>query len=347
MNTESTPTAPGALDRATADFYRLTPMQQDVALKVLARNALPLFGIEQTSELDLLGHRENSVYRLRTHKGEQYALRIHRSGYHSEQAVQSELQWMTALNESGVKCPPVLRSKHGRLVEWVAFDTVPEPRMVDIFHWVDGGPPAESDIISTYETLGQITAKIHNQAIAWERPTSFERLVWNEDGMLGHNPLWGYFGDLEQLTEEQRSLLIAARDKAYEMLVAFGKSGENYGLIHADLMPENIMVADDGTVRVIDFDDSGFGWHMYDLATATLFHIGEDHFDDLVANWVKGYRSERNLPDEHLAMLPTFLMTRTLVALGWAHTRKETETAIAMTDDVIALGCHLAEEYLG
>ena len=39
--------------------------------------------------------------------------------------------------------------------------------------------------------------------------------------------------------------------------------------IHADLHAGNILVRDGG-VTVIDVDDAGFGWHVYELAVALL-----------------------------------------------------------------------------
>ena len=333
------------IDMNTPDFYALSPEDQEICLRQIVYAALPVFGINEDSDLKLLGHRENAVYQVKTPAGEKFALRVHRHDYHSEAAIRSELDWMRALEAADVHCPDALTSITGKTVEWISVDEVPEPRLVDVFEWVDGSPPAEENLLDTYETLGEISAKIHTHGTTWRKPDGFERLAWDEDGLLGENPLWGRFVDLGPLTTKQRELLIRARDKAHQTVLEFGKSEENYGLIHADLMPENIMVTDDGDVQVIDFDDSGFGWHMYDLATAVFFHCPELHFEELVGRWVAGYRKHRKLPDEHLALLPTFLIARALICLGWAHTRRETETAKALTDDVIALTCHLAEEY--
>lgn len=331
---------------SASEFYALSPEDQEICLRQIVYAALPVFGISEDSDLKLLGHRENAVYCVKDTNGIRFALRVHRHDYHSEAGIRSELDWMQALDSAGVHCPGALTSKNGKTVEWVSVEEVPEPRLVDVFEWVEGSPPAEENLMDTYETLGEISAKIHTHGVTWEKPEGFERLAWDEDGLLGENPLWGRFVELEKLTPEQRDLLIRARDKARQTVLEFGKSGENYGLIHADLMPENIMVTDDGGVQVIDFDDSGFGWHMYDLATAVFFHCPEPHFEELVGGWVTGYRKHRSLPDGHLALLPTFLIARALICLGWAHTRRETETAKALTGDVIALTCHLAEEYL-
>ena len=48
---------------------------------------------------------------------------------------------------------------------------------------------------------------------------------------------------------------------------------DDRGLIHADLLGENIL--DDGAgLRLIDFDDCGWGFRFYDLGTAMLQSLG-------------------------------------------------------------------------
>lgn len=70
-------------------------------LDTVARRALAAWPVE-ASHLTLIKHRENTVYRVDTAKGERYALRLHRQGYHSDAALRSELQWIDALSRSGI-----------------------------------------------------------------------------------------------------------------------------------------------------------------------------------------------------------------------------------------------------
>ncbi len=35
---------------------------------------------------------------------------------------------------------------------------------------------------------------------------------------------------------------------------------------------------DGDTERLIDFDDAGFGWHLFELATALYFEMEQDYF---------------------------------------------------------------------
>jgi Ser/Thr protein kinase RdoA (MazF antagonist) len=99
-----------------------------------------------------------------------------------------------------------------------------------------------------------------------ESAQGFIRQAWDADGLLGAHPIWGRFEDLAALTPEAARQLGQARDRARAKLTAFGKNEDRFGLIHADLLPENVLVHE-GSPMAIDFDDSGFSWRLYDLAT--------------------------------------------------------------------------------
>ncbi len=84
-------------------------------------------------------------------------------------------------------------------------------------------------------------------------------------------------------------------------------------------------------VKVIDFDDAGFGCHLFKLATALYFIQEESIYSVAKDALISGYRSKRDLSDAQLRMLPMFLAARSTTYLGWVHTRENTETAIEMT----------------
>ena len=139
--------------------------------------------------------------------------------------------------------------------------------------------------------------------------------------------------------------MLKARDIAFDKLKAFGKTPDRFGLTHADFLPENLMV-DGDDVRIIDFDDCGYGWHVMELATSLFFLIGEEPYDLAYEGLVEGYRSERDLPDEHLTMLPTFFIARGLNYIAWLESRQETETAKELGPVIIEGVCALAEDYI-
>ena len=268
-------------------------------------------------------------------------------------SLRAELQWMRALDEAGVHTPPVIPTLDGELFVTQTTDAVPAGRQCDLIGWVDGEPlgsiegeeePDAEVLVDSFRTVGKLMARLHNQAESWTPPEGFTRHAWDIDGIVGLDPFWGRYWELEALTPSQVDLVQAAAEIVRHKLTDFGQSADRYGMIHADFLPENLL-ANGESIKLIDFDDAGFGWHLFDVATSVFFFMGEDVFDPVLEALIEGYREERELSDEHLAMLPTFLMARGLTYLGWLHTRRETETAQELTPIVVEGVCALAEDY--
>jgi Ser/Thr protein kinase RdoA (MazF antagonist) len=298
--------------------------------------------------------RENAVFRVDLADGGRAVLRVHRHGYHSDEELASEFDWMRALQAAGIAVPRVIRSRQGRDFEVETAAGLDGRRQIDVFEWIDGrqlgsveggvGNDAAT-VASHYHTIGAIAARMHNHADSWRPPAAFRRHAWDAAGLVGERPLWGRFWELAALTPGQQSLLIRARTAISEELAAWGTHPDRYGLIHADLVPENMLV-DGDRVRVIDFDDAGFGWHLFELATSLYFITGESIYPTARDALIRGYRSERPLPVDALARLPLFLAARGTTYLGWVHTRQGTETARELAPFLVERVCAVAEEFL-
>jgi Ser/Thr protein kinase RdoA (MazF antagonist) len=328
------------------EFRRLTPAERAERLKRLAAAALEHFGLAPDSTLEILKYRENAVFRVdEAASGRRCVLRVHREDYQTSASVLSELLWMDALCETGINTPRALAGRDGQWVRTVSVPGVPEPRHCDVISWVDGEPLEVAQSVEAYRLLGELHARLHCHSRHWSPPPGFTRHYWDEEGMLGDERLWGRFEDLEALDADQRALMQQARHLVLDRLARFGKREDRFGLIHADFMPDNVLIHR-GVASVIDFDDCGFGWYLYDPATLFAFSVADDAFSTMLDAWAEGYRSVAGLPDEHLAELPTFIMARCLVGLGWLHTRRETDMARFLTDPIVKLACDYAKSLL-
>lgn len=335
------------------DFHSLSPEQQTERLAALGAAALAHWPFGDCT-LRAIKVRENAVLEARTADGTRYALRIHRAGYHTDAELNSELQWMRALQQSGFDVPEIVPDRSGALYRSQSHAGVPEPRQVDVFAWIEGrqlgsvegnldGDPAA--LAATFETVGRLAARLHNQATAWSPPPGFTRHSWDAAGLVGEQPFWGRFWELAALSAAQRELLVRARDRLRVELAALPRTPATYGLIHADFAPENLLV-DGERIRLLDFDDAGWGWHGFELATTLYFHYGQPYYASIRDATVAGYRRERGFADAELARLPMFLAARSTTYLGWVHTRSETETARELTPMLIDLACTVIGHWL-
>jgi Ser/Thr protein kinase RdoA (MazF antagonist) len=333
---------------AMADFEALPHARKLAHLAQLATDALAAYDLPTVSPPVLVNLSENATYRIDDPAGDRHwALRVHRDGYHSTAAIASELAWLQALRNDGVVVTPrPVAGRDGRLIQHVGHRAMARPRHVVLFDWESGVEPSQKDrLTEKFATLGEVTAKMHAHARHWARPAGFERLTWDFETSLGATPHWGSWRDGMGLDAAKETLFARAVELIGRRLARFGKAPERFGLIHCDMRLANLLV-DGEAVKVLDFDDCGFSWHLYDAATAVSFFEHESHVPDLLAAWVEGYRRVLDLPAEDEAEIQTFVMLRRMLLVAWIGSHAETDLAQSMGVSYTETTCPLCEDYL-
>jgi len=295
-----------------------------------ALEALKSFPVD-VEDVELIAHSENVTFRVSVRGANtDYVLRLHRPGYNSIEELDSERAWTRALKKAGIPVPASLPTHHGDHFELIDIPGAGKQCYAGMTTWLEGSPLSDdlktsSDRVEReriFRRIGEIAAAIHNQSTRWKEPPSFTRRRLDLDGLLGEAPLWGRFWEHAGLTKAEADLLLRARERVHAALSAYGERPGNFSLIHADLHPENIVCNGDD-LALIDFDDSAYGWHMYDIASALM----EDRFaPDLEAvrtALLDGYREHRSLAERDVDMLPAFLLIRGMAIVGWFHQRPE------------------------
>ena len=333
------------------EAFDLLPLERQLELvHELASAALPLWG-QEDAKLELLKHRENSVFKVTPEAGEPLVMRVHREHYHTDSQLSSELQWLKSLREVGVTTTVGVPCRDGALFARVRCAGLPEGRQCDMLRWVSGhaigsieeGVNLDANTMQeVYRQVGEQAALIHNHGETWQRPAGFSRMTWDEQGFFGETgAISGRYWDLDSLTPPQLDLLHRAKQVTADALADFGKTPDRYGLVHGDFLPENLFF-DGKTVQLIDWDDTGFGWHIYDFATAMFPHLDRPSLDVALPAMTAGYREHRSLPDAQLNMLPFLVMARTLSYVGWVASRRE--AGRELEDLAVGTACALAEQ---
>jgi Ser/Thr protein kinase RdoA (MazF antagonist) len=215
-----------------------------------------------------------------------------------------------------------------------------------LFDWVDGAAPTAEDVPS-FHRLGAVSARMHAHSRRWTRPPSFVRFSWDYSTTLGPHGHWGRWQDGLGMTAESRAQLTRLDATIRRRLERYGKGPDRFGLTHADLRIANLLVDGDRTI-VIDFDDCGPSWFMYDWATAVSFIEDHPQVPELQAAWVEGYRSIAPLSAADEAELATFVMLRRLLLVAWIGSHHTFATEAAELGAGFTAGtCELAETYLG
>jgi Ser/Thr protein kinase RdoA (MazF antagonist) len=263
----------------------------------------------------LIKHRENAVFDMALPQG-RAALRLHRTGYQTEVAIRSELWWAGALADAGVAVPAPQPALSGETLV-----TLPHGRHCSAIAWVDGHPLGEAGVpfaedvdtqIARHHALGALTAQVHAATAQLTLPDWFTRVRWDADGLTGDDPFWGRFWEHPALTKAEAATLLAARDYLRSWLLAL--QNPDTGPIHADVMRENVLV-DGDRLSLIDFDDSGIGYRLYDLGTTMSQSLYEPHYTAIRDALIAGYGRASVAEVEH------FTLARTMVSVGWSAPR--------------------------
>lgn len=107
----------------------------------------------------------------------------------------------------------------------------------------------------------------------------------------------------------------------------------------------NLLIGDTGT-RLIDFDDCGYGWFMYDFAASISFIEDDPRIPGLRGAWIKGYRSVRTLSAEDEAEIDTFIMLRRMALLAWIGSHIEAPEPQELAPGFAATTARLGQAFL-
>lgn len=314
-------------------------------LQEFALDAARQYGYGSDVDVSLLNLSENATFKIEDGSATSI-LRIHRPSYHTPLAIQSELNWIDALRSSDlVSTPAILNATNGERVV-TATDSTGEQRNAVMFEFMQGSEPTEDRLVEDFVQLGSITARLHQHAKQWSQPSDFTRFTWNLETALGPQGHWGYWRkDGLAMGPAELEVLDRLVDTLTRRLNAFGSGKDRFGLVHADMRLANLLV-DGPNVSVIDFDDCGMSWFMYDLGSSVSFIEDSPLIPAMVDSWVEGYRKVAPLSPQEVNELQTFIMFRRLLLVSWVGTHQDTETGQEMGENFTKVTCDLAENYL-
>ena len=291
-------------------------------LAVRALDAYPLVD----RELRFIADEDNTTFRVdaRAPEGrDRFLLRVHRPARHGRNvdpaaAIGSELAWLSALRAGTDLLVPVpLRTVDGKLTTVVASPDVPEPRVCSVLRWMDGRVYSGAPRPVHLRRLGSAMARLHNHAAQWQVPPGFVRIRWDWKTFFGDTMVYGGISAADVwdlLPGDLRRRFDRVASGMRRVMTHLGEGADSFGLIHADLHLGNALFWCE-EVRVIDFDDCGFGYWLYDIAVALWELRYRNDYEDFRSALIDGYTRHRPLPPSGLAHLDDFIAARE-VAIG-------------------------------
>ena len=263
-------------------------------------------------------------------------LRINRPGVHAPGVIASEMAWLDALRrDTDLGVPEPIAANDGSLVVIARDEGVPEPRACVLLRRLDGRFIDRRLRPGHLRRVGVLAARLHEHAVGWSPPRDFVRPRVDtltsaaQSASVSSSAALARPGDQPTVADGEEALALveelvsadaaAVSSRALEIVRATTGSlgdADAFGLIHADLHYENVLFHR-GEARAIDFDDCGWGFHLYDLAI-TLIEIEErPQYEELREAFLESYAQERPLPDDHLLHLGGLFVLRRMQILMW------------------------------
>jgi Ser/Thr protein kinase RdoA (MazF antagonist) len=316
-------------------FRELSRRGRLVRLRKLANQSLKSYGIVG-AQLNFIQYGENIIYRVDCpgrvdmrsvadcFVPNRYVLRIHASS--DAEMIASELTWLAALStEGGLPVPAPVPNNDGELVTKIKTEEIPAGRMISLMQWLDGRRLRKGFKPNHLAALGQTVARMHAFSAKWQPPKGFFRPTWDWESNLGgsmfKHPMEEIVG---MIPEKFLQPFQVVSMKAQQAMDNFGKSFDAYGLIHADLYPENVLFRD-GKALPIDFEDCGYGYWMWDIAVALCEWAWGREWEQMRDAFQDGYARVRTLTDAQWAQLDLFIATQFATIVLWS-------TALLMND---------------
>jgi Ser/Thr protein kinase RdoA (MazF antagonist) len=271
---------------------------------------------------------------------------VHRPGYQSAASIESELEWLEALRaDTALQVPRPLPGRNGRLLQVLPSGTAP-PSFAVLFAYEPGVEPGpDEDLGELFEILGRFAAAAHDHAQRFRPSAAFSRQMWTAPAILDGAGPWGDWRAAPGIAGDTRQTLEALALRLHRDLAAYGTDRDRFGLIHADMRLANLLV-DGPRVTLIDFDDCGFCWFMYDFAAAISFFEDSPAIPELKRRWIAGYTTHRPLRQADIDVIDAMVLLRRMALLAFIGSHSETDLARTHAADFARVTADLARPYL-
>jgi Ser/Thr protein kinase RdoA (MazF antagonist) len=290
-------------------------------MRQLARLALQEYGL-QDAPFKLVVQAGNTLFRVYgpalsftpgngdLFEPSQYLLRVHEPGYQEPEAIDLELTWLTAMRrEANLPVPEPVATLAGQWVLAINVPGVPGTRHCSLLRWIKGRSVKNRFRPHHLRAQGRLMARLHQFSIQWQPPAGLAKRKFDWDGLF-QNDVGSGMANAEAwalLSPLHREAFSFVAERLRDVMEDWGQGLDVFGLIHGDLAVDANLFFWHGEPRAIDFDDSGFGYWVFDLAVA-LDACRDDpaypHYREALLN---GYTEFRALPEQQAEQIELFL----------------------------------------
>lgn len=288
----------------------------------LAADALRQWGLK-VDELSWLTYSTNAVFAVYTAKN-RYVLRLSLAGRVSESRLRSELDWLRAIRQRTDLLAPNPIVAHGegeeQLYAMVSHELLPPPRFAycALFEFIEGAVKGSCELSAEDVcAIGRYLGRLHQDA-QFSPAAGFDRPRLDWQGLFGADSPYRSTNESRAPAADQGETFAIVAQRVGQVMARLDVAGESFGLIHADLLAKNVLF-NGAAIAALDFEYSGWGYFLYDLAPLLWQLRGERSADyaQLEDALLAGYRSARAGVTIDRDALEAFVAARQLASCRW------------------------------
>lgn len=272
-----------------------------ICSKELMMKVIPAYCIDSPLDCRFWERGTNDTYQVRC-TDTRYSLRIYRHDIYPREEIDFEVEALNYLHNHGFPVAfPIARKSGGYVTEIMAPEGI---RYVLVTAFVDGKPP-EFESLDDSRIFGKSVAHLHHisqgfQAQYKKKDLNLRNFVDDSiaviEPYLSHRP-------------EDLSLLMRLAVDASTAVQQTDESSMDVGFCHGDLHGFNAHLNGD-VLTHYDFEECGFGYRIYDLATFKWSFVFNDSGVDRWGAFLDGYQSVKKTSEADLLLLDTFVLIR-------------------------------------
>ncbi len=302
-------------------FDQLTRLGRMRRMRQLAAVALKHYGISE-ADVSFLRQAGNTLFRVRTSslpgpksgfdffEEGQFLLRIHEPGYQEPEAIDLELTWLSAMRrEADLPVPEPIATLDEELLLTISIPGIPGERNCSLLRWIKGRSVKNRIRLHHLQAQGRLMAQLHRFSTQWQPPPGATKRKFDWDGLF-RNDVGSGMTNADAwalLSSPRRRAFSFVADQLREVMEDWGQGSDVYGLIHGDLGVDANLLFWRGEPRAIDFDDSGFGYWVFDLAVALDACRDDPDYPLYREALLSGYTEIRSMPDKQAEKIDLFL----------------------------------------
>ena len=294
-----------------------------ISSKALMAEVIPDYCIDDPVDCVFWERGSNDTYVIRCANA-RYSMRIYRHENYPRDEIDFEVDALNYLHNQGFPVAfPIARKAGGYVTEIAAPEGV---RYVLVTAFAEGSS-LECESVDEFRLYGESLARLHEASQGFTSSHKKKDLDLNnfiDDSVKSITPFLSH-------RPKELELLNQYASDARDEVARVGEEGMDVGFCHGDVHGGNAHLHN-GVLTHFDFEECGFGYRVFDLATFKWAFNLEDSNSEKWLAFVEGYESVRKFSAADSELVDTFVLLRHIWLIAF-HMRNADDFGGELTSD--------------